>query len=277
MTDVLVDGPGLYLDIPEDRYHRDDALAPELGRSLSSSGAKALTTRTPAHFAWEQVHGRPDRKVFDIGHAAHRFILGRGNEIQRVHARDWRTAAAKAEAAEARLAGRVPLLAEDYRAALGMAKAVKRHPTFGQLFTDGDPEVSGYWIDPDTGVTCRARADWLHPRALIDVKTCDNAGPAAFAKAVANLRYDIPAAAYSEGFRILTGELLPFVFVCVEKEPPHLTAAYVLPADSIEQGRHDWHVALARFAECESAGVWPGHSPEIQTLDMPAWYYRQTA
>ena len=39
---TIVTGPGIYRDLPEGRYHADDALAPELGRSLSQSGAKTL-------------------------------------------------------------------------------------------------------------------------------------------------------------------------------------------------------------------------------------------
>lgn len=273
MTVTAVPGFGLFADIPEWEYH-EDTLPPELGRSLSVSGAKTIL-RSPAQFVWDRQHGRPDKRTYDIGHAAHRFILGAGNDIHRVHASTWQTNAAKAEAKAARDADRVPLLVEDYRAALNMAKSVKRHPTFGPFFREGDAEVSAYWTDTTTGVTLRARFDWVHPRALIDVKTAVDASPDGFAKAVANYRYDMQAAHYTEGYEVLTGRTLPFVFVVVEKTPPHLCAAYVLPVDALERGARDNARARAKFAECESAGEWPGYSTEIQMLDMPAWFYRQ--
>lgn len=268
---ATVTAPGVFTDLAEDTYLSDAAVAPHLGRPLSQSGAKTLL-RSPAKFAYEREHGRPDKKAYDLGHAAHRFILRKGNEIARVHADDWRSKAAQAEGAAARASARVPLLAKDYRAALDMAKAVKRHPTFGQLFREGQPEVSAYWIDPETGVTCRGRADWLHPRACVDVKTAVDASPAGFAKAVANFRYDLQAAAYSEAW-----PGLPFVFVVVETAPPHLCAAYVLPVDALAVGAADWHRALRLYAEYESSGVWPGYSPEIETLALPRWYWHQNA
>ncbi len=272
MTTTLVEAPGLY-DIDETLYHADTHLAPTLGRSLSASGAKSLL-RSPARFKWERDNGaRPDTATFDTGHAAHRFILRKGNDVGRVHADTWRTNTAKAEAAALRAAHRVPLLVKDYLAALDMAKAVRRHRNFGRLFDDGAAEQSAYWIDDATGVTCRARADWLHPHAVIDVKTAADASPAGFAKAVANFRYDLQAVVYGEAF----GADLPFVFVVVETAPPHFCAAYVLPAEALAIGRNDWHRALAMFAECESTGVWPSYSEEIETLTLPGWFYRQSA
>lgn len=267
---TLVTATGLYPDLAEDDYHRDNQLSPELGRSLSVSGAKTLL-RSPARFAWERDHGRPDKAAYDFGHGAHRFILGKGNDIERVHADSWRTKTAQDADRAARAAGRVPLLVKDVRRALDVAKAVKRHPTFGQLFREGQAEVSAYWIDEATGVTCRARADWLHPRAVVDVKTAQDASPAGFAKAAANYRYDMQAAAYGEAF----GQHLPFVFVVAEVTAPHFCAAYVLPDEALAIGRAAWHRALEIYAECESSGEWPGYSGEIETLTMPGWYYRQ--
>lgn len=270
----MIRRPGLYADIDESTYLDDNGLDPALGRSLSASGAKTLTGGTPARFAYEREHGREDKRAYDVGHGAHRFILGKGSEIVRVHADSWRTKAAQLQADIARACGKVPLLVDDYRAALNMAKAVKRHPTFGRFFTEGEAEVSAYWIDEATGITLRCRFDWVHPRALIDVKTAVDASPDGFAKAVANFRYDMQAAHYIEGYEVLTGRRLPFVFVVVEKTEPYLVAAYTLPAEALERGARDNARAREVFAACESAGEWPGYSSEIQQLDMPAWFYR---
>lgn len=38
---VTITAPGFY-DVPEQTYHADTALAPNLGRSLSSTGAKTI-------------------------------------------------------------------------------------------------------------------------------------------------------------------------------------------------------------------------------------------
>ncbi len=73
----LIDRPGIFEDVPEDVYHGDRSLAPELGRSLSASGAKVLL-KCPARFNWERDNPPPPRDVFDLGTAAHTLILGTG-------------------------------------------------------------------------------------------------------------------------------------------------------------------------------------------------------
>ncbi|HEY1176510.1 MAG TPA: PD-(D/E)XK nuclease-like domain-containing protein, partial [Phytomonospora sp.] len=155
--------PGLY-DVPELEYHADSVLAKRLGRSLSHSGAKTLANPklTPAHFQHEREHGRPAKRTFDFGHAAHAFLLGTGLDIVRVDARDWRTNAAKAAAEEARERGAVPLLAEEYDRAQVMVEAARKHERVRQILDRAEAvEKSAYWVDHQTGVTRRARFDLL--------------------------------------------------------------------------------------------------------------------
>ena len=75
--------------------------------------------------------------------------------------------------------GKVPVHRGDLLA-VADRRAVRRHPLAGAvLLASGEPEVSFYWIDAATGVTCRARVDWLVPgKALIDVKTVGRYGGA---------------------------------------------------------------------------------------------------
>ena len=72
-----VTGQGVYRRLPETTYHADSDLAPELGRSLSQSGAKTLLS-SPARFAWERERGRPSKDAYDLGTLAHALILGSG-------------------------------------------------------------------------------------------------------------------------------------------------------------------------------------------------------
>src|SRR6266545_7773779 len=73
---IEVTEPGIF-DMPFDVYLAD----PVPGGSLSTSGAKTLLNKCPAIFAYEREHGRPDKAVFDFGHAAHSEILGDGMRI----------------------------------------------------------------------------------------------------------------------------------------------------------------------------------------------------
>lgn len=270
MTTVVTE-PGLYADIPEADYHADVVLAPELGHSLSVSGAKKLIPpSTPAHFDYERKNP-PQKDAWDIGTVAHRLILGAGWPIWVVDAYDWRLKkhqdAKKAKRAE----GLTVINRADLLAAARMARAVSRHPLASAILSEGKAEQSFYWIDPETGVTCRGRVDLLRDNAIVDVKTCADASPAGFARAAAQFRYDMQAANYSEGIEAVTGERLPFVFVCVEKEAPHLVACYQLDDFALERGSRDCAEARRIFAECESSGAWPAYSTDIETLSLPGW------
>lgn len=266
---TTITGPGLW-DVDQATYLADTALLPELGRSLSFSGAKVLLAN-PARFAWEREHGRPERAAFDFGHAAHLYVLGEGGTIARVDADSWRSKAAQDARTAAYAAGQVPLLAADDDRARALAEAVRAHPTAGAILSQGKAEQSLYWVDEPTGVTCRGRVDWLRDNVAVDVKTTDDASPEAFARSCANFRYDLQAAFYTTGLHAVTGRLLPFVFIAAEKAPPHFVATYTLDDDALDRGHRDMRRALDLYAECESSGEYPSYSTEIETLALPRW------
>lgn len=269
MTALVIDTPGIY-DVPEAAYHADRVLAPTLGRSLSSSGAKAILD-SPARFAWERDHPVV-KDSYDFGQVAHTLLLGSGPEIHVVDADSWRTKAAQEERDAARAAGAVPLLKADAERAEVLVQAVMAHPVARAIFSvDGKAEQSLYWIDDETGVTCRGRIDWLHPRAIVDLKTSVNASPAKFSRALVDYGYALQAEWYSQGYEAVTGERLPFVHVVVEKEPPHLVAVYQVDAEALAFGADLASQARRLYAECESNDDWPGYSPEIELVSLPAW------
>ena len=123
-----------------------------------------------------------------------------------------------------------------------MASSVHCIGSLRDLLAKGDAEVSAYFRDPDTGAQYRIRPDWVAPAGdgviLLDVKTCPDASPTGFAKSIANYRYAVQAAFYSDGWTAATSQTVhAFVFAAVEKEYPFAAAAYILDDESIEQGR----------------------------------------
>jgi hypothetical protein len=273
MSTALVTRPGVY-DIEENAYHADPC-APELGRSLSYSGAKALVPpNTPAKFHYEREHGRAPKPAYDFGHAAHELILGTGLELVVVDAEDWRTKAAQQARKDAYAAGKCPLLKADAERARAIADSVLTHPTVGAILSQGEPERSIFWIDQETGVTRRARPDWLRSNAIVDIKTCQDASPGKFAKSCADFGYAMQDAWYTDAVEAVGLGRLPFIFVAVEKDPPHLVGIYQLDAAAEAIGENLNRMALRIYAECESSGEWPGYSTDIETLQLPAWYAR---
>lgn len=248
---------------------------------LSSSGArKLLGPSSPAHFRYEQDHPQPPKKVFDIGNAAHKLVLGNGPTLRKIEHEAWTTKAAKAEVAEARAAGEIPLKPAEYQQVHDMADALRRHPAARLLFDPehGTPERSLFWRDERTGVMRRARLDWLpNPRTgrliIPDYKTCRSAHPERLEKAIEEYGYHQQDDWYRSACHALAlaDETAAFVFVCQEKTPPYVVTVIEMDAEARRIGAARNRRALERFAECTRTGYWPGYSDEIVSLSLPPW------
>ena len=265
--------PGVYDDLDEATYHAHPA--------LSASGAKRLLPPScPAIYKYERDHGRPPKKEYDLGHAAHKLVLGRGAEIAVVDADSWRTKAAQEAQKTAHAEGRIPLLAHEHRQVQAMAERLRAHPVAKALFDPGrggKPEQSLFWHDTRHGVDRRARLDWL-PAAtdgrmiLPDYKTAKSAEPRAVAKAVADYAYHQQAAWYIDAAQALgLADDVAFVFVFQEKTPPYLVTVAELDAQALHVGRVLNDRALEVFAECSAHDTWPGYSDDVELISLPAW------
>lgn len=263
--------PGRY-DLPADAYHAD----PVPGGSLSSTGArKLLPPSCPALFRHWQQHPEPPSDAFDFGTVVHTLVLGHGTDVEVVHARDWKTKPAQEAKARIRAAGRVPLLPQQYDAASTACAAVRAHPIANALFTGGQAEQTLVWRDDDSGVVCRAMLDYLRDDYVIDLKTCQSAHPTAIGKSVAAYGYHQQAAHYLAGVRALGISTQPrFLFVFVEKEPPHLVTVAQPDSEALDVGAALNRRALEVYRDCLAADVWPGHSTDVELVSLPRWAVR---
>lgn len=281
MTDLL-DAPaalvpGVY-DIPADVYHAD----PVPGGSLSSSGArKLLPPSCPARFKWERDNPPGPKKVFEIGTAAHKLVLGTGPDLVLVDKARWDDKETKAKVAEIREAGGVPLKRAEWDQVHAMADALRRHPWASQLLSPerGQAEQALIWQDRATGVWRRALLDHLpHPTSgrtvIADYKTTTSAHPDAARKTVFNYGYHCQAGWYLDGVEALGLAHDPaFVLVLQEKDPPYLVTVVQLDHDSIQLGRERNRRALDIYATCVETGHWPGYSDQIELISPPAWAF----
>lgn len=274
--------PGVYDGLPEAVYHRD----PVPGGSLSSSGArKLLAPSCPALFKYEQDHKRPHKKAFDLGRAAHEEVLGVGSGIEVIDVPDFRTKDARAARDAAYEAGKTPLLPAEYRQVQEMAQAVRKHPIAGHIFKPGEglAEQSMFWKDPQTGVICRARMDWLPtPRKgkrliVADLKSARSVAPHDLMKAIHEHGLHQQDDFYRRGCRELgIGDKdTSFVFVFVAKTPPYLVTVVELDWEARRIGKERNDRALKTYKRCMETGVWPGFSEDIEVLSLPTWAERQ--
>lgn len=277
MTADLITEPGIYPHITAEEYHAD----PVAGGSLSSSAARALLPPScPAKYRYATDHGTAPRRHYDLGHAAHRLVLGHGAEIEVIDAADWRTQAAKTAAIVARADGRTPLLAHEYAIVVAMAEALQAHPVARWLFDParGVPEQTLVWRDPATEVWCRARLDWLpNPAAgrliIPDYKTCASADTEALRRTMAQFGYHQQAAWYLEACRAVlgAGPDAAFIFVAQEKTAPYTVT--VFEPDSTALRIADARNARARqlYRHCTATGEWPGYTENVALLALPRW------
>lgn len=162
--------------------------------------------------------------------------------------------------------GKIVVPEKDWLQAEAMRDAVYEHPSARKLLTKGDPEQTVFWNDSNTGEKCKARADWLRENFIVDLKTTADASPAGFAKSIANFRYHVQNAHYTDGF-----DLERFVFIAVEKAPPYGVAVYVLDEDSISKGTELRKRNMDVYAECKARNEWPGYSELVETINLPRW------
>lgn len=78
------------------------------------------------------------------------------------------------DAYESGHAGKV-LIPQKFMDKIELAAAmIERDPQLSKAFTGGMAEVSIFWVCPKIGVPCKARLDYLKPKAIVDLKTFAN-------------------------------------------------------------------------------------------------------
>lgn len=268
---------GVYPDIPEDVYHQAAGF-------LSSTGARTLVNRTPAHFAWDRAHGRRPKRAFDLGTAAHASVLGKGaQQLVPLEYATFNTKAAQQERDAAYAVGKTPLLTSQVAQVETMAGAVRGHAVAGKVFgrTDCQAEVTFVGQDPETGVWCRARADWLlpirdgAPITVVDLKTTDDASQTGLAKSMVSWGYAQQLDHYADTIRWALGldadyPVIGLLFA-VEKDQPHLVGMGQPDQQAIAWAHEDNRRARHIYRRCAERNQWPGYDEAVVPLSLPGW------
>ena len=256
-------------------------------RALSASGAWLLAEECAAKFLWRSPWNplyEPEAKTeFDIGVAAHLAVLEpsrQADSIVVIEAGDYRSTKAREARDAARAAGKVPLLPYQLDIVRAIAGSIRAHPIAGAAFIGGEAEVTLTWRDPDTGIPCKARPDYLprHRRWLVDLKTAASANPRTWRDQAYRLGYHARAAWYLDGAETVLGRAPEeYWFVIVEKEPPYLVSVITLDEQALHWGRLANHKACELFRRSAAANDWPGYRQPGQNRDrafrigLPPW------
>lgn len=265
---------GIHRALDASVYHRR-----ELG--VVSKSALDVLHRSPAHYkAWVDGElSEEDTPALRFGSAFHCAILEPERFVRTyIEEPDFGDCRIKAnretrDAWREANAGRISLTEEDVTRIGAMNASLLAHPLAGKMLRDGEPELTVSWRDQITGLHCKVRADYYVEKLgmIADVKTTMDASPDAFRRDVVKHRYFVQDALYRAGFAAVGAKAEHFVFIAVEKEPPHAVAVYALDAEAVEKGHEaawrDMHV----MAECMRTGRWPGYDAGISPLSLPPW------
>lgn len=255
--------------MPDVEYHA----RPE----LSASGARIIL-QAPARYRWAMDNPHPATPTFNLGHAVHSLVLGAGRPVAMLEHDGYTTKAAREERDLHLAAGRIPLTRPESAQVRAMADAVLSHPLAAALLATGEPEVSVFTTDPETGAPLRTRPDWIAPTHLVDLKTTINADPGEFGRTAHTFGYHAQARWYldqcaAEG---ITPDDARLLFVLVEKEPPHLVSVVELDAASLRVGAERNRRAIDTYAHCLATDTWPGYpTHEAPIVSLPSWAFRQ--
>ena len=226
------------------------------------------------HFIWHRRHP-PQKDVFDVGRMLHLLVLEPHKFHDRLAVFDGRRQGKKWEAFKEEHAGKTILKPDDFNLIQRMANAVQQHPVARAIINHKDAviEESLFWYDPASGEKCKCRPDIRigSEKLVADLKGVVSAGRPAFSKACAQYGYQYQAPFYLDGATNAMSEHDTFLFIAVEKQPPHGVQVFQANHEFVETGRIKYQTLLMDYAECKINGRFPGYPEEIQELSLPKW------
>lgn len=261
------------LGVPAEEYQRR-----ELG-TATSGVLQRLRTRTPAHIkAWAESPDDDQTPAKVFGKAYHCRVL-EPEVFAETYAvmpdfGDMRSSKNRAMR-DAWLDERhgLTVISQDFMERIeAMHAALLAHPVAAGIMRDGRSEVTMRWVDDVTGVPCKARADWWveSRNLLMDLKTTDDASPAAFARSIENYGYHIQHAHYCAGAQACGIPVQHYLILAQEKERPYLPAVYHIDAAAEIRGFELRERGLLTLQRCNETNTWPGYSG-ISEISLPAW------
>jgi exodeoxyribonuclease VIII len=160
---------------------------------------------------------------------------------------------------------------KDYESIKRVTESVVRDDVASRLLCTVDSvEKEHFWTCQATGVKCRAKTDAIRGKGVIDIKTTDDARPRAFARKIADFRYDLQAAHYLDG----TG-CEAFLFVAIETTCPWRVRTYtLLPQDLLHASTQRLEL-LEEYKGRLEVGNWSERGEhEVADIYLPKYFLK---
>lgn len=264
--------------LPIEHYHSDKT-------AVSSTGVRyALKTPRKFFYAWTDPYGEKEDDETDsmrLGNAAHCAILEPMEFDRRFIAMpdfgDMRSSTNRAKRDEWKLsqpAGALILPEKEVTKLKRIIDNLLRNSVAVNLIKGAAFEQSAYFRDPETGLKCRIRPDIirLDLSAMPDLKTCRDASPSGFSRAIWERRYHVQLAFYAHGVKAIHGkEPGTRCIIACENQDDHDVCVYELDPAMNERGDLSVKKGLARIAEGVKTGLWSGYQKQAEMISLPGW------
>lgn len=232
--------------------------------------------RSPKHYAHAVTNQRPDTASMRLGRAVHTATLEPDRfALDYVVWKDGDRRGKDWLAFKAAHDGETILKLDEYLRACAIRDAVRSHPLVAPYLVEGKAEHVLQWTDQRTGLACKARADWIAPGLVLDIKTArDAVDLRAFASTAWRMGYLHQLHFYTAGARAVTGREHEAVIVAVENAEPFDVVVYRLDEDALWLAGEEVNALLDTLVRCKESGVWPGTFELEQVLAAPRWAHK---
>lgn len=250
--------------IEDNKAYHSDTTAISKSRLINFS-------KTPAYFKWVEDNPLPRSDDLLTGSAFHKLVLEPetfADEFVVSPKFDKRTKLGKEQASmffeENESKDIITIEQLDIISAMRDSVNLNR---YGSLLLKGKHEESMYFTDELTGIRCKIRPDCykiVNDRVIItDLKSCKSASPEDFMKDIVRYGYDVQSYMYSIGVSLTLNvplENVSFVFLCVEKTAPYLTAIYEVSQDILDRGEMLFRKYIGMYKYCLDTNNWYGYN-----------------
>ena len=214
-------------------------------REYVTNSQLGYLNRSPQHLQMYYDGDGDNSPALDIGRLVHQYIL----EPEKVSENDivcfeGRKYGKKWDDFKSKNSDKTILSTKDFQSINGMVGSFFKNDNVVDLIADGLKEVTNCWVDGDTFVKCKGKADVLNPNGIVDIKTTANIDHHSFRNSCYKYGYNRQAAFYCDGFGVEN-----FTFICVEKEAPYRIAVYECSPEFIESGRQEYKRLLQMYFE----------------------------
>ena len=256
--------PGVYQGVPNQVYHESEG--------ISCSDIKELA-KSIEHYEHRKEYPQGQTDAMLVGSALHDIVL-----LPNTYKNTYVVAPVKGKTTKAYRKcivdnpGKDVLTQYQEENILNMRDSIYRNPTMrGILESDTILRESSIWVrHGSTGLVLKIRPDIIVDGVIYDLKTTSgDVSPRGFINSVFKYKYHIQAPFYVDCATMNGMTISGFKFLVVGSVPPYSTAIYDLNADTMEEGRDIYRLALYRYGNyLVGDNIWKGlvHGRETVTL-----------